>query len=198
MKRKRKVQVWWHDHDTKGWTVPEIGENDCYVLVGTWWAQCVWFEATVGAKWVSVTLVRWDRGGFNSQARQRMSGIGFTRDKWIQGWGPHYSYYQILIVEESQPITYKDVACYILAERSAWHELGGYNFDALHVVLEAYTSGTLWELLVHGCMDGTGLQGCGRYPRHTRCSGGICMFCASRLDWHENSDLRSKSTTGTV
>ena len=87
-----KIKGYW---GTKGWTVPEIGEHNCYVLVGTWWAQCAWFGATVGAKWVSVTLVRWDRGGFNSQARQRMSGIGFTRDKWIQGWGPHYSYYQI-------------------------------------------------------------------------------------------------------
>ena len=28
--------------------------------------------------------------------------------------------------------------------------------------------------------------------------GGICMFCISRLDWHENSDLRSKSATGTT
>ena len=28
--------------------------------------------------------------------------------------------------------------------------------------------------------------------------GRICMFHTSRLDWHENSDLRSKSATGTV
>ena len=69
-----------------------------------------------------------------------------------------------------------DPDCYVLVEHSARCEPGGYDSDALHVVLEACTSDTLWELLVHWHMDGTGLQGCGRYPRHTRCSGGICMF----------------------
>ena len=88
--------------------------------------------------------------------------------------------------------------CYVLVECSARHELDGYDSIALHVVLEAYASDTLWELLVCGHMDGTGLWGRGRYPRCTRCSGGICMFRASRLDWHENSDLRSKSVTGTT
>ena len=33
--------------------------------------------------------------------------------------------------------------CYILVECSARHELGGYDSDALHVVLEACTSDTL-------------------------------------------------------
>ena len=36
-----------------------------------------------------------------------------------------------------------DPGCYILVERSAQCELGGYNFDTLHIVLEAYTSDTL-------------------------------------------------------
>ena len=47
-------------------------------------------------------------------------------------------------------------------------------------------------------MGGTGLRGRGRYPRRMRCSGGICRFCASILDRHKNSDLRSKSATGTA
>ena len=68
--------------------------------------------------------------------------------------------------------------CYILVEHSAWHELDGYNFDALHIVLEAYASDTLWELMVHGHMGGTGLRGHGRYPRRTRCSGGnLYVLC---------------------
>jgi len=105
-------------------------------------------------------------------------------------WAQSYSW-------ENLPKGLNGPICYVLVERSARHELDGYNFDAVHIVLEAYTSDTLWELLVHWCMGGTGLRGRGRYPRCTRCSGGICMFCASRLDWHENSDLRSKSATGT-
>ena len=68
--------------------------------------------------------------------------------------------------------------CYVLVECSAWREQDGYGFDALHVVLEAYASDTWWEQLVHENRDGTGLHGHGRYPRHMRCSGGICMFCA--------------------
>ena len=35
------------------------------------------------------------------------------------------------------------ILCYVLVERSARHELDGYGFDTLHVVLEAYTSDTL-------------------------------------------------------
>ena len=34
-------------------------------------------------------------------------------------------------------------SCYVLEERSAQLELDGYNFDTLHVVLEAVTSDTL-------------------------------------------------------
>ena len=33
--------------------------------------------------------------------------------------------------------------CYILVEHSARCELDGYNFNALHIVLEAYTSDAL-------------------------------------------------------
>ena len=71
--------------------------------------------------------------------------------------------------------------CYILAECTARHEPGGYDSDTLHIVLEAFASDTLWELLVCGCMDGTGLRGHGRYPRCTRCSGGIWRFCDNLL-----------------
>ena len=35
------------------------------------------------------------------------------------------------------------VGCYVLVEHSTRHELGGYDFDALHIVLEAYASDTL-------------------------------------------------------
>ena len=87
--------------------------------------------------------------------------------------------------------------CYILEERSAWLELGDYDFDTAHVVLEACTSDTLWEQRVCGHRDGTGLRGRGRYPRCMRCSKGIHMFHVTRLDWHKNSDLGSKSATGT-
>ena len=60
--------------------------------------------------------------------------------------------------------------CYVLVERSAWCELDGYDSNALHVVLEACTSDTLWELMVHWRMDGTGLRRCGRYLR----GGSVC------------------------
>ena len=33
--------------------------------------------------------------------------------------------------------------CYVLVKHSAQHELDGYDFDAFHVVLEAYASDTL-------------------------------------------------------
>ena len=33
--------------------------------------------------------------------------------------------------------------CYILVEHSAQCELDGYDFDTLHIVLEAYASDTL-------------------------------------------------------
>ena len=33
--------------------------------------------------------------------------------------------------------------CYVLVKRSARRELDGYDFDALHAVLEAYASDTL-------------------------------------------------------
>ena len=88
--------------------------------------------------------------------------------------------------------------CYVLVERSARLELDGYDSVVWHVVFEASASDTRWGLMDFERMDGTGLRGRGRYPRRTRCSGGICMFCTSRLDWHENSDLRSKFATGTT
>ena len=88
--------------------------------------------------------------------------------------------------------------CYALVERSAWLEQGGYDSVVWHVVLEACASDTQWGLMDFERMGGTGLRGRGRYPRRTRCSGGICMFRTSRLDWYENSDLRSKSAIGTV
>ena len=88
--------------------------------------------------------------------------------------------------------------CYVLVEHSARHELDGYDSIVWHIVLEACASDTRWGLMVCGRMGGTGLRGHGRCPRCMRCSGGICMFHTSRLDWYENSDLRSKSTTGTV
>ena len=127
---------------------------------------------------------------------------------WLANFEPKFSWSEGVIDTAYLPIIIQsldwetqlkqDTICYILVECSAWCELDGYNSNTLHIVLEACTSDTLWELLVCWCMDGTGLQGRGRYLRHTRCSGGICMFCTSRLDWHENSDLRSKSATGTT
>ena len=36
-----------------------------------------------------------------------------------------------------------DLTCYVLVEFSAQRELGGYDFDALHIVLEASASDTL-------------------------------------------------------
>ena len=88
--------------------------------------------------------------------------------------------------------------CYVLVERSARLELSGYDSVVWHVALEACASSTLWEQMDWWYMDGTGLRGRGRCPRRTRCSGGICMFRSLGLDWHENSDLRSKSATGTT
>ena len=35
------------------------------------------------------------------------------------------------------------VGCYVLVEHSTQRELGGHNFDASHIVLEAYASDTL-------------------------------------------------------
>ena len=46
--------------------------------------------------------------------------------------------------------------------------------------------------MVQGC------EGVGDIPGIQGVQGGICMFCISRLDWHENSDLRSKPATGTT
>ena len=40
-------------------------------------------------------------------------------------------------------IRHHQLFCYILVERSARRELDGYDFDALHVVLEACASDTL-------------------------------------------------------
>ena len=88
--------------------------------------------------------------------------------------------------------------CYVLVERSARLELDGYDSVVWHVALEACASSTQWEQLDCWYMDGTGLQGRGRYPRRTRCSGGICVFRTSRLDWYENSDLRPEYATGTT
>ena len=60
------------------------------------------------------------------------------------------------------------IPCYVIGEHLAQLEQGGYNFDTLHIVLEACTSDTQWEQWVHGCKGGTGLQGHLRYPRRTR------------------------------
>ena len=43
-----------------------------------------------------------------------------------------------------------------------------------------------------------GCEGVGDIPGVRGVQGGICMFRVSRLDWHKNSDLRSKSATGTT
>ena len=74
---------------------------------------------------------------------------------------------------------------------------GGCNWGIWHVAYATSPWGTWWEHLALGNMGGTGLWGRGRYPRHTRCSGGVCRFCSSRLDCHKNSDLRSEYANGT-
>ena len=167
--------------------------------------------------WVE-PLIQWSRQTTNIFWWQKVSQVeleefrSFIKDASLFVWyfgialaksAPHV-YISALPIAPKNSLVYAKYSslfphtlCYVLVERSARLELDGYDSVVWHVALGACASSTLWEQMDWWNMDGTGLRGRGRCPRRTRWSGGICMSRASQLDWHENSDLRSKSATGT-
>ena len=70
--------------------------------------------------------------------------------------------------------------CYVPVEGLTQLEWDGYDFVISHTALRVSAWDTQWEHWVRGHMGGTGLQGCGRYPRHTRWFKG---------DWYVPSDF---------